>query len=435
MRILVCKYNNSFIEPCCAQTLLLKDGHYIFSSDVWAGYAFLKIKHDDCEYKEIQYLDESQIQKIFSEYSHIVFYAPFPRSLDKLHLLTRLTNTARDAGCGIVYIGKDLGFAQEMLEKGHITADVFVTAFDTQAALAMLEEEGFFRSAGTQGEPRLLSNSEVPLQKYTHGSAGFLDVKEEVSRYDYRSLPLNRKQRCVSAGLGCPHSCTYCMKRRTKWQAKEPELLAREVAFWDGLPLELYHNNLFHSRSWLKMFLDALSAYPRNREIRTLGRIDDVHRNLDLLQLLEAAGITRIDVGFESANPRVLKNMRKEANDLGKLDDICDEAKRLGIAVQMNVLLGMPEEDETSIEKTYEVFRRYASTMNVTLLRPQPGTPVYDELVEAGLLGPSDRGLENFLGTMERLSDGAPYVATKHLSKEDLMRWHKKFRKNARDHY
>lgn len=197
------------------------------------------------------------------------------------------------------------------------------------------------------------------------------------------------------------------------------------------MPLEVYHNNLFTNRLWLEELLASLSAYAPNKGMRTLGRIDDMSKALDLLPAMGRVGFNRIDVGLESASEKVLADMGKLDNDLGQAGILFDEAQKHGIKIQFNLLLGMPEEDEDSIRKTFEAFQKYGTTLNISLLRPYPGTPVHDKLQCLGILPDNGHTFMDFLEASETFKASTPHVPTKYLSKDELQAWHRRFKEYA----
>ncbi|MUM77522.1 radical SAM protein [Pseudodesulfovibrio sp. F-1] len=427
MKVLVCKQSTSFIEPCCAQPTNIKPSLYVFSSDVWAIYALLRKHSIQSDYVELEPLHESDDFSIFESYSHIIYFTPFPRTVDQLQYMRSITEKAKKHA-NVVVIARDMGFGCAMLSQGHIACDVLVTAFDTSAAVSALMEEGFFAKKNDSPQ-RLLGNEDIRTFDFTHEAASFLDVLEDVERYDYRSLPAMEKQRSLSAGSGCSHGCTYCLSRCTPWRVVKPAQLAKEIAYWDSMPLYLFHNELFHKRDWLEEFIHEMSHFQPNKRMLSLGRIDSMYRCIDLLPDLANLGLKSYSIGLESANEKILKSMKKSKNEIWKLNKLFEEADRLGIELNCNILLGMPDEDNTSMLETFEFVKNYKKTLNITLLMPLPTTPVYEELLQLGILGAESMDVYRFVSTFQNINDNVPHVRTKHLSCDEVMEWHRMFMK------
>lgn len=433
MKTLVCKLATSFIEPCCAQPCNIDDKHFLFSSDVWAVFALLRKNGIPVDYVELEPSHKESDFELLEDYSHVVFFAPLPRSLEKLYELRDLTERMKRGIRNTVVVARTMGFSKALTAEGYVSGDVIVTADDTLAAMTILIDDGFFK--GNQNlEQRFLGKEEVRPMDCIHERASFLDVLDEVERYDYRTLPGMEKQRSLSAGIGCVHGCTYCAKQRSPWRAVEPKQLAREVAYWDSLPLMLFHNELFHKRPWLERFIDAMAKYPANRRMLSLGRIDTMYHCRDLFPALSAIGLKSFSIGLESVNQRILSSMHKDQNEFWKLDVLFEEADKVGIELNCNILLGMPEEGHDSLREVYDFVKNYHKTINISLLMPLPNTPVYAELVELGFLTPSETMAHDFVSTFEKVTSSVGHVRTKHLTLEELEEWHKRFM-NLRNSY
>ncbi len=426
MKTLVCKISTSFIEPCCAQPNSIDSKYFVFSSDVWAVFALLKKHNVPAEYEELNHLHRHSDFSIFEDYSHIIYFTPFPRTIAQLHELEHITTRAKQDGRNVIVVARAMGFGEALVAGKYIAADVVITEDDTSAAVAFLIEAGFFNN-NRDHKQQIIKKGDLRPSDYTHEHASFLDVLDEVERFDYRSLPAMEKQRSLSAGIGCVHACTYCLKRCSSWRVVKPKQLAKEVAYWNSLPLYLFHNELFHKRSWVVEFIDAMQLYPKNTRLYSLGRIDSMYRCIDLFPALSAIGLTSISIGLESVNQRILASMNKGQNELWKLDALFEQAEKYGIQLNCNILLGMPEEDESSIQETYNFVNTYHRTINISLLMPLPTTPVFEELKELGFLSEANQDAYKFISTFEKVKSSVPHIRTKHLSLEELQDWHKRF--------
>jgi radical SAM superfamily enzyme YgiQ (UPF0313 family) len=94
--------------------------------------------------------------------------------------------------------------------------------------------------------------------------------------------------------------------------------------------------------------------------------------------------------GLESANQSTLDRLEKGL----KVADIADGAKAAaaaGLDVHVTVMFGYPWEGKDEIENTVKLARDllrkgYAYTLQVTMMIPYPGTPLFRELRENGQL-------------------------------------------------
>jgi len=126
--------------------------------------------------------------------------------------------------------------------------------------------------------------------------------------------------------------------------------------------------------------------------------------NLSTLKLMKKSGCRCLHVGYESSNLNILKNINK-----GTTPKIMEEftwnAKKVGLLIHADYLIGLPGETVETIKSTVEWSRKLkADSYQFTRLYPYPGTPLHSYLKE-----------HNFL------IDGA--VSYPHLSTEDIDSW------------
>ncbi|MBN1555739.1 MAG: radical SAM protein [Phycisphaerae bacterium] len=432
MKLLLCKPQDSFVEPCCYQYVpeRFKGKRAVFSNDIWSAYVHLKKTRgaEQVSIREVDFssLSPNQIEDMVRGITHLVLFAPLT-PVKRLEEIIRFVRVVKQKGIRVIGVLRTTCFHQELIER-YPYFDALVASLHTIESL-----EYYFEKEATVADPLVIENRDIEFPKVFQADASFLEAKEEISLYDYRSRPKWRKQRAISAGTGCPHGCSYCVFQATRPVDKNPEQLVRELAFWEG-EVELFHANVFRRRDWLEEVLRRMRKEETRLDIRTLGRIDDMHENMDLFPLCREAGITRIAVGFESADARILRSMRKSQNDLRQLDDIYHEARRNDIFLELNILIGMPEDNEESLQKTLDVMEKYQATFSVSLLRPLPGTTVYKEVLDARLATPEELSLDPFLQGIDMFVDHHPHVPTKHLSKNEMAKWHKRFT-DLRDTY
>ena len=113
-------------------------------------------------------------------------------------------------------------------------------------------------------------------------------------------------------------------------------------------------------------------------------------RTQELYDLMGEAGFRFILYGMESANQKTLdkldKGTKEEDAIIGPM-----MAKKAGLDPHVTIMLGYPWESYEDARRTIEVakyaFKRgYYETMQATIVVPYPGTPLYRECKEKGLL-------------------------------------------------
>ncbi len=104
----------------------------------------------------------------------------------------------------------------------------------------------------------------------------------------------------------------------------------------------------------------------------------------DALSLMARAGCRNLHVGYESADPSVLKRIKKGVT-VERMTQFTQDAKRAGLRIHGDFAIGFPGETPKSARKTIEwACRLNPHTAQFQLMIPFPGTPYYDEMKANG---------------------------------------------------
>jgi len=107
-------------------------------------------------------------------------------------------------------------------------------------------------------------------------------------------------------------------------------------------------------------------------------------KKYETLKLMKRAGCYIMETGFESINDKGLKMMKKGVHT-AQAERYCYDAARVGINVIGAFMVGMPGDTrESIIATTYWARRMPILRYTVTMARPYPGTPLWDELHQNG---------------------------------------------------
>ena len=91
----------------------------------------------------------------------------------------------------------------------------------------------------------------------------------------------------------------------------------------------------------------------------------------------------------ESGSPETLERIKKRI-DLGKLTDSVLEAKRQGIVVRTNLIIGFPHETRRHVFETirYGLYLAWkgADEVSINIFSPYPGTEIFAELLNSGAI-------------------------------------------------
>ena len=200
----------------------------------------------------------------------------------------------------------------------------------------------------------------------------------------------------IMSGRDCWHGkCTFC-----SWTTLYPTYRARDpldVVDEIGDLIERYgvreimdDTGSLPAGAWLKTFCEAMIARGYNKRVRLDCNMRFGCLDAEAYRLMRRAGFRLVLFGLESANQATLDRLVKGVT-VPQIEEGAKAAARAGLDVHVTVMFGYPWEGETEIDKTVCLARRllrkgYAYTLQVTMVVPYPGTPLFRELDQAGLL-------------------------------------------------
>lgn len=112
----------------------------------------------------------------------------------------------------------------------------------------------------------------------------------------------------------------------------------------------------------------------------------DALMDLKTLKLMKKAGCRFLHVGYESADPAILKNINKGTTP-GIMKKFTEDAQKSGLKIHGDFILGLPGETEQTIKNTI----KWAQELGIEgyqffIPQPQPETPLFNYLKKKGCL-------------------------------------------------
>lgn len=212
-------------------------------------------------------------------------------------------------------------------------------------------------------------------------------------RFDLlRSRAYNRVT--VQTSRGCPIDCEFCaasLRLTSRFQQKPvPKVVDEILAAMDAVPqpfFEFADDNTFLNKKWGKQFLKAITPLG----LRWFTETDiSVAEDPALLDLLAESGCQQILVGLESPTPAGLAGLDPHDWKRRRFDryfGAIEAVQSRGISVNGCFVLGL----DTDTVDTFETVRDFVAQSNlievqITVLTPFPGTPLYARLGREGRL-------------------------------------------------
>lgn len=217
----------------------------------------------------------------------------------------------------------------------------------------------------------------LPMEKY-HPATG-----------TYRKLPAM----ILITSRGCPGKCTFCYQpygtmvrqKSAKKIFEEAKLLIEKYGIKE---LCFYDDNFCTYQENVKELCQLLIDYQKENKIKLswncFTRVDWIEE--ETVKLMKKSGCHCIMFGVESANQKVLENIKKNI-DLKMVIEAHKIIKRNGINTRANFMFGNPGETEKTMKQTIKFAIKLDPTIvQFNILAPNPGTEVYKWAKEKGYL-------------------------------------------------
>lgn len=222
--------------------------------------------------------------------------------------------------------------------------------------------------------------------------------------FDFRQSPMPRfdlldpsryNRITVQTQRGCPYHCDFCaasIRLNPRFKTKPVDRVIAEIhrikEVWPRPFIEFADDNTFADKPHGRALARALIP----EGLRWFTETDiSVARDPELLSLLKDSGCAQILIGLESPNVRGLDGLEHKANwkhrQLESYKKAIADVQDAGVTVNGCFVLGLDGTDETSFEAVFEFVRETGLyEVQITVMTPFPGTPLYTRLESQGRL-------------------------------------------------
>jgi len=193
----------------------------------------------------------------------------------------------------------------------------------------------------------------------------------------------------VQSTRGCSNRCEFCAigsfyghgvkKRPIKNVVEEIKQMPNKIFIFHDPHITShprYAKELFKEMIQQKVHKTWLA----NGTTNVLGKIDD-----EFLNLARKAGCLQWFIGFESMSQAALDRVKKTHNIVENFKKLIKRLHNFGMSVQGGIIFGFDEDTpdifDLTLEKMYEFD---IDVVEINILTPYPGTPLYDRLEKEG---------------------------------------------------
>lgn len=231
----------------------------------------------------------------------------------------------------------------------------------------------------------------------------------------------------ILTSRGCPYGCIYCDKNifgRT-FRARSPENVVEEIKFlvekYKVKQIDVLDDNFTLEPKRAERILDLIIENELDLAINLQNGVRADRLNRNLVKKMKRAGVFKAGIGIESGDERILKTIKKSLN-LENVEEAIRWFREEGILVYGFLMIGLPNENRESIQKTIDFAKRANPHIaNFSLTIPFPGTELYDMIPNEGKFLKS---VEN--GSTAGFYGDEVYFELGELNKESVLEYQRK---------
>ncbi|MBP6715710.1 MAG: B12-binding domain-containing radical SAM protein, partial [Acidobacteria bacterium] len=222
-----------------------------------------------------------------------------------------------------------------------------------------------------------------------------------------RSMP-------ILATRGCPYQCTFCSSPTmwtTRYVMREVPQVVDEIAHYvehyHATNIDFYDLTAIIKRDWILAFCSEL----KRRGLAVTWQLPSGTRSEamddDVLEAMATSGCMNVTYAPESGSEPTLQRIKKKVK-LPRLFDSIRGAKRHGIFVKTNLVLGFPQDTRMDVYRSLRTSARFAwmgvDDAPLYAYSPYPGSELYAYLRGTGAISEMNRAYFESLMTFMDLT-------------------------------
>jgi radical SAM superfamily enzyme YgiQ (UPF0313 family) len=196
----------------------------------------------------------------------------------------------------------------------------------------------------------------------------------------------------VEVSRWCPYACSFCLYGRNagsklgnRYFGLERVLAEIKWGREQGIRRVHFVEANLNLVPLFWPLMRALEDLNADRQMTFYAELRGEHLTEDIVAALERANVRYVEVGLQTANPAALKASLRRT-DLRKWAAGTRRLYTHGIEVDLDVILGLPADDEAGVQETLSFIRREElGPYDVFTLQVLPGTTVRQQAQQYGL--------------------------------------------------
>jgi radical SAM superfamily enzyme YgiQ (UPF0313 family) len=236
--------------------------------------------------------------------------------------------------------------------------------------------------------PKLLKDAEKGKLKRFYGPDENFDM-DKIPPIRRDLIVLNPLLGAVQSTRGCSNRCEFCAISSFCKHGVKQRPIKNVVEEIKQMPNKLF---IFHDphltsnpRYARELFKEMIrqkvnKRWLANGTTNVLGKIDD-----EFLNLAAKAGCIEWFIGFESVSQEALNSIKKTHNKVENFKKLIKRLHKHNMIVQGGIIFGFDEDTTDIFDLTIEKMNEFnLDIVEVNILTPYPGTPLFDRLERDG---------------------------------------------------
>jgi radical SAM superfamily enzyme YgiQ (UPF0313 family) len=276
--------------------------------------------------------------------------------------------------------------------------------YESVAGIAYLDADGTF--VLNAGLPRIKETSAIPWPYWPDGYLEkFWAAGKSYGVCTERDMPM-------LISRGCPYQCTFCSSPQmwtTLYKLRDVDEVIAEIKYYrdkyDITAVQLYDLTAIVKKSWTVEFCQKLIAEKIELKWSLPSGTRSEALDKETLSYLRQTGCNYLVYAPESGSPETLKRIKKKIH-LPRVTESILEARRQGLILRTNLIIGFPDETRRDVFTTLRYGLKLAfhgvDDVSANVFSPYPGSEIFNNLVTAGRIKLDE---DYFLGLTSMYSD------------------------------
>ena len=229
---------------------------------------------------------------------------------------------------------------------------------------------------------------------------------------------------------GCPFQCTFCSSPSmwtTRYILRDVEDVISEIKhyikIYDITAVQLYDLTAVVKKNWIVEFCNRMIEEEINIKWSLPSGTRSEALDSESLLLLNETGCNYLVYAPESGSDNVLKAIKKKVK-LDRLTDSVKIAKKLGLVVRTNLIIGFPFESRRDVLSTLYYGLKLASygvdEVSINIFSPYPGSELFKELIDGNSFEVSDEYFFSLTSLNSDYTAFNPITFNKTMSSKEL---------------